>query len=774
MFSGRILAEKFSNPQEDFYILSVVLDGSKDSCVVKGTIPGCLVHRNAWLGFEGRWIDHPKYGRQIQITRAPVFPNGWDVDTVKKIMVSSIVSSRAIQDIVDHVGEDHFLDALGDIETLKTIPGLSEVSAIIIFQRWESIRAVYQATQFLNTIGVPPSKVRKVWAHFGERSAEVLSKNPWELMQIEGITFEDADAVARNLNLDVSPTNLVRIRGAVLHALRNDKGFGHVYSGLGDITGNIKGFIPDVSIHTVAEAVKSLKAENLVVVDKTTRPGTYAIYDHWSYRIEKEAADLFLVRLGGESAAEAPIQNFCDQWAKDHHLGDMPTRDVIVDILTSPDWVGNVKLSALQVEGLTKALLEPVSVIAGLPGTGKTKSLQTLVRFLQDAGVPVHLAAPTGIAAKKLMTVTGHPAQTLHRMFEADGGSAKDTQATYIGVVKGHEASSNSSDGSGEQWGHSETNPHKAKVLIVDETSMVDAHVMYRILSCTRPDCKLVFVGDAAQLPSVGPGNVLRDLIQSGVCPTVSLTEIFRQDSTSKIVYAAHDIHAGRVPETEQKGDFCFVELPTEEDVQQTIVRLALGLYEKNEKREVEKRESFQVISPRHQGPVGVTTLNDELRKVLNPPRPGIQEMKLGSDTLREGDRIMIVKNSYDLGIYNGDVGKIESFDMRNSEVVVKIFGTPSTLVGIKFPKVASLLRLAYAITCHKCQGQEYDIILLPLVMSFRSQLQRNLLYTAVTRAKKRVFILGQHEALRQAVLNDQEVYRNTLFLDRIRGPQPA
>jgi len=307
--------------------------------------------------------------------------------------------------------------------------------------------------------------------------------------------------------------------------------------------------------------------------------------------------------------------------------------------------------------------------------------------------------------------------------------------------------------------------PSSADVILIDESSMVDQHLLYRILACTKPEARIVFIGDAAQLPSVGPGNVLRDLVASEQFPTVSLTEIYRQADTSGIIVAAHAINAGRVPQVDREAgaspDFALINAKSDDDVQVWVIKIAVRLYE--------ERRNFQVISPRHSGTVGVTALNARLREKLNPRQPGLQEMRLGAEIIREEDRVMIVKNDYERDIFNGDVGKVTKLNRKDREAEVKLHGPPIVHAKIPFREASDFLRLAYCVTVHKSQGLEYDTIVMPIVSSFGPQLQRNLLYTAITRAKKRVFLVGQYDALVRAVFNNQPDERNTLFLDRLR-----
>jgi len=423
-----------------------------------------------------------------------------------------------------------------------------------------------------------------------------------------------------------------------------------------------------------------------------------------------------------------------------------------------------VVLTTDQTSAALQALTSRVSLITGLPGTGKTTTLQAVVSVLRDMATPYLLVAPTGIAAKRMAAVTGADASTVHRAFGAKGfkQDEEERESTYVGIV-GQSVKKTSSKGEAEEWGYGPDNPHPARVVVVDETSMLDLHMLYRLLNATSPDCRIVLVGDPYQLPSVGSGDVLRDLVNSGVFPHTHLSQIFRQQDTSGIVLAAHAINRGDVPQTDGK-DFILIPASNEASAADKVVQIAQGLYD--------RRVNFQVLSPRHAGEAGVTALNQRLRLALNPAVPGVAEMRIGAALVREDDRVMVVRNDYTLGVYNGDVGKVAQIDRRAKEIEIKIFegeGVPPRLVRFPFKDAFSSLRLAYAQTIHKSQGQEYDAIVLPLLNSFGFQLQRNLIYTAVTRAKKKVFLVGSAEALARAVRNNQAEDRNTFLSDRLR-----
>jgi len=307
-----------------------------------------------------------------------------------------------------------------------------------------------------------------------------------------------------------------------------------------------------------------------------------------------------------------------------------------------------------------------------------TTSLKAAVRIFQEAKIPFLLCAPTGIAAKNLSERTGAPASTIHRAFSAKGVSEDRQDRGYAGVSgESKQAVIAGVDGVSD-WGYHQGNPHPAEVVIIDEASMVDQHLLFRLLECTMPTARLVFVGDYAQLPSVGPGNVLRDLIHARLFPTIKLTQIFRQEDTSGIVYAAHSIVRSEVPSTDK--DFRLYQFQNEDDVLEAILKIAVRFYD--------QRFNFQVLSPKHRGTVGVTNLNERLRELLNPASPGLAEIRLGKETVREGDRVMIIKNDYKLRVYNGDVGRISKIDRTRKEVDVDIFGSPPMQVNIPFKDV--------------------------------------------------------------------------------------
>ena len=765
-YSGRVVYVLFEDVSRSFYILKMQLDAGPLAAVsVKGYVPGLPVQDGTWFGFEATESQHPKFGLQLNVTKAPIIQGDWDVESAQHALVANGVGGRIAQLIRDWAGDD-FVKALGDPEKLKEVPGVDEFTALHTYQRWKRVQAYFKGLDFLLNLNIPPQTIARVWETLGDDVQEILSEDPWSLIKVDGISFQQSDEIAGRLGLSLDSPN--RMRGAILEACKARRGFGHLYLTTGQLFSEVSAIIPNLTPTNMAEALAHFHKEGTIKLDREVKPGMMAIYEPWAWDLESLSAAALHKRVkqaaykrGGLDRKDyiQRLASFGPATAAETKKA-RPRLDKVIRAAVEEGGGENISLSKEQKQGVFNALTEPVSVLTGLPGTGKTTSLRAVVSVLQDAGVKFLLCAPTGIAAKNLGALAGSHAYTIHRAFSAKGVSDENRESTYVGVIGETGAAADTiSDHNGE-WGYGPKNPYPAGVVIVDEASMVDQHLVYRLLTCTSVKTRLVFVGDAAQLPSVGPGNVLRDLVRCNQYPVVALTEIFRQKDTSDIVYAAHAIYRGDVPDCDQPSDFTMIPAASEEAAQEIIVAVVKRLFD--------RQEDFQVLSPRHAGGAGVTNLNARLRDLLNPSGDGRTELKLGSDVIREGDRVMVVKNNYRLGVYNGDVGKVTRIDLKAKELEIKVHGDPVVLVRVPLQEAGATVRLAYACTVHKAQGLEYDVIVMPLLESFRHQLQRNLLYTAVTRAKHKVILVGTQRALARAVINDKEEQRNTLFHERL------
>jgi len=779
-YSGRVIKVIYRGPDNGYYVLLMELDpeeGPDDSAFsfdftpsenrktakVSGKVLGLGVKEGTWFGFQGSWVDNPKYGRQLAIKQAPIIKGSWTPVVAERVLSSYGVGSRLLHDIRKKVGDEKFISVLGNSKKLQKDAEIDKKTADFIVETWATIRIHFETLSFLDKLKLPSAIIKKIWYFLGVESKKTLLDNPWVICFIKGIDFSTADSLAMKMGKDLSDPN--RILGAVYQATCEGGLDGHLYHTINQILNALHDKIPEATPEETGAALRKLVDSGKVVVERKIRKGLIAIYTPYLWKLETETSRMLeeKVKYKEDGGTLSQIVKYSVHLAKTMGKKE-PKGDEDAVRFAIQDWStqSKISLSQTQIDGVCHALSKPVSILTGLPGTGKTTSLEAVVQILEEASVNFLLCAPTGIAAKRLQTVTGHEASTIHRAFGAKGGYGEEGKSqVYAGVL----TQANQEDREGEAdipWDFDQDNPHPAQVVIVDEASMVDQHLMYRLLSCTDVGAKLVIVGDPAQLPSVGPGNVLRELIKSNVFPCTHLTEIFRQEDTSDIIFAAHDIFNGKVPTPKKGGDFIMQEMTNEGEIRKFIVKAGDQLSKGG--------ASFQILSPRWKGEVGVTILNSVLREKINPAQTGLKEAKVSNNYLiREDDRIMVIKNDYERKIYNGDVGRVSSINDNKKQFFVEIEGPSKMLVAVKFHEVESLLRLTYACTVHKAQGLEYDVIVMPLVESFQWQLQRNLLYTAITRAKKKVLLVGSMEALRIAVANDRVVERNTLLRDRLQ-----
>lgn len=679
--------------------------------------------------------NHVKYGKQFRIVAAPALPEAekgsveWLEHYYLLTVSSSAVRLRPKLEALWAQGAEVWKSAMQDPSLLAN-HGFSVLESQMAKSKWDNLTVHLGLSHVLTKCGLRKEMLKSLVEHFGDPSnmnAE-LQKNPYRMCEVEGVTLSAADQLARALETYV-PAPWHRPYGAVLGILHQHLSNGHLVMTDG----------------VCLNALQELGISDPIPKDELEATGSVRILSQSEFGLASPLAT-------EDACAELLLRR----------MQTAPSKYVPEEIHAAIDVIGEalgISLSDAQREGVVKAMTSPVTIITGLPGTGKTTSLRMLVRILEDYEIPFELAAPTGIAAKRISVVTGSNAGTIHRILGAQATKSEDSEVditTYSGIVEKADNKS-SSDGN---WTHGPHNPLSAEVLIVDETSMLDQAILYRILSSTKPTARLVFVGDPAQLPSVGPGNVLLDMIRSQVFPSVHLTEIFRQEDTSDIVRAAHAINAGEYPNFPKSKEFHFVSVADERGAFTNIVHLAAELH----KREV----AFQILSPRHGGITGVTNLNNHLREQFNPSSPGIREIAIGKEVLRERDRVMITKNEYELGVFNGDIGKI--IRIEDKMVKLRIHGSPDIEVDIPSDKILSLIRLAYAITVHKFQGMEQDVIIVPVLNSYHLQLQRNLYYTAITRARKKVILVGHASALAKSVGNVSGMYRQTRLEKLLSG----
>lgn len=659
----------------------------------------------------GEWTNHPKFGRQFQLS-------GWRPWARDKLSISIFLRSGlgmfnedAIHRIVTEFGEETFKVLSEEPERLRALLDSMELSVLFddIIRAWQLAHTSAELSEFFSDKDVSSAHIQAVFETFGVEARSIIEANPYELVRVDTFSFTKVDEVADRMGVDRSDPR--RYEGAVFWVLREAAKSGHLCVRRGDFATQLidlsqradMGTFGTNLSHELIQAVNRLADRKAVVVD----PGV-GVYLPQHYRFERESARL-LTDFITPMKLDVPLDEFIQTY----------------------ETMNSIALSPAQRDAVEKLVHSKVLVLTGLPGTGKTTVIKTFVALFQRAGLSFALMAPTGIAAKRLASVAGADASTIHRAFRFNG----------------------------QEWHYDQSNKYPVQAVIVDEMSMVDQELFYRIVSALNEDTVLVFVGDDAQLPSVGPGNVLRELIQCESVPTVRLTQIFRQKETSDIVLNSHRINRGETVKTGgPESDFQIVQIADETKILDLMVKMAVKLKSKD--------SNFQILAPKYDGIVGVTSLNEHLREALNPPADGKVEFTSGTFRVRHGDRVMVIKNDYDLNIYNGDMGKIVGINAENLVVRVHGAGESGLDMNVDIPRkdAPQKLRLAYAITVHKSQGSEFDTVLMPIVKSQGRMLQRNLFYTAVTRAKKKVWLLGEATAISKAIANDKVVQRNTGF----------
>ena len=716
---GRVIAIRHKG--DDFCVFTLALDDSQppveDKVVtVAGPLFGLLqVTVGVTVGFSGQWGAHAKFGKQfIPHTWHPYARTPRDIERFLSECIADFTDPVVVDKLVQTYGTEVFAalsERPAEVQALFSPDHLARGRLDRAIMAWARARSLADLSIFLTEFQVDASTIRAVYATFDSNAIRVITENPYRLVSVEGFSFALADKLAFKQGFDRAAPQ--RIEGAILYLLRQEAQNGHLYVRRGDLPA----LVNDLMQREFMEAfdVPDLSRALLAAVDRLVdRKDAYldtaaGVYLPSTWRHERESATM-LARFVAASKLEVDLDAFVAEYER----------------------VNPIVLSPAQKDGIQKLIENRVLVLTGLPGTGKTTLVRAFVRLFREKGLRHTLMAPTGIASKRLAAVTGTEAYTIHRTFGYDG------------------------DG----WQYHGANKYQTDAVIVDEMSMVDQELFFRVLDALHPDTILVLVGDDAQLPSVGPGNVLRELLASERVPNVRLTQIFRQQHTSEIVVASHVINRGetlslakRPPESE----FQFVHLTDEEQIAELIVKMALKLKARD--------ANFQVLAPKYDGYVGVNNLNDRLREALNPSM-GQPEWRAGYFSARLGDRLMVVRNDYKLGVYNGDMGKL--VEVQRENLMVRIHGigvgAVDTLIAIPKSEASSLLRLAYAITVHKSQGSEFDNVILPIVKSHGRMLQRNLFYTAVTRAKKKCWVLGDPFSVYKAIGNDKVVQRNTAF----------
>jgi exodeoxyribonuclease V alpha subunit len=722
--SGQIEHITYTHPETGFTIAKVKVAEERELVTVVGNLlapsPGEI------LRMQGEWHQHPKFGRQFNIgtyqTEIPVTAQG-----IRKYLGSGLVKGLgpAMADrIVDTFGVQTLDIIEKDIQRLLEVDGIGPKRVAMIQQAWDEQREIRNVMVFLQGFGVSTAYASKIFQQYGQRSVAVLRQNPYRLAgDILGIGFKIADRIATQLGFPHDAPQ--RAEAGLLYLLDKLTEEGHVFYPYLDLAAQAQEIL-QVASDTIRRGIADLAlARQIVIEDLNPDPEAF----------EADNKAVFLQRY-----------HFCETSIANRLSGLMQTPKTIrtIDVEQALDWVQQrltIQLAPKQVEALQQALQQKVLVITGGPGTGKTTIINAMLKIFTRITPKILLAAPTGRAAKRMHETTGHPARTIHRMLEfspAKGGFQRNAK-----------------------------NPLPCDLLIVDEASMIDTILMHHLLKALPIGATLVLVGDVNQLPSVGAGTVLKDIIASDAFPVITLNEIFRQARQSQIVVNAHLINQGQVPQLPQpattgpRSDFYFIE---QQDPQK-VVDLIIELVGQRIPRRfgLNPMQDIQVMAPMHKGLVGAENLNLQLQAALNPGQGGV--LQAGQE-FRSGDKVMQVKNNYEKAVFNGDIGQIRQILPSDSKLVIAFEGRD---IAYETKELDQII-LAYAISVHKSQGSEYPAVVIPVLTQHYVLLQRNLLYTAVTRGRELVVLVGSRQALSIGVNNNQTQRRYTRLRHRLRA----
>lgn len=666
------------------------------------------------INLTGQWITHAKFGKQF---KASAYTSITEKSSqgIERFLGSGAIKglgrSMAAR-IVAHFGENTLNVMSEQPHRLSEVSGIGKKKAQLIFESYSELAEIRELMLFLEAHGVSASYAAKLQAVYGVSAIELIKNDPYRLAyEVDGIGFRIADRVAQAMGTALNDER--RLKAGFEFALQQIAQSGHVCVPREVLESHAVKLL-EVDATDVYKSLKKLLDDNMLRTEDFA--GQCLIYPEYLYKAEITVAKRLLYLK--DRAKKLSLVN----------------TDVIVD-----KWekTAGIKLAPVQRQAVDSVLEHGILVVTGGPGTGKTTLIKGIISVLEAAGCRILLAAPTGRAARRLAESAGRPALTVHRMLEYVPYEGKFT------------------------FGRDADQPLDADAVIIDEASMLDLTLTAALLKAVPAGCRLIFIGDIDQLPAVGPGSVLKDIIRSKKIPVVKLNEIFRQAAQSKIVTNAHAINRGFLPEIQVNSDFDFFECVDELLVAKKIVDFCEELLNDYSLHEL------QILSPMHKMPCGVENLNKLLQERLNPPDEYKQEISTARQVLREGDKIIQVRNNYDKEVFNGDIGWVSSV---NGKVLTAYFPDINDGLAVKYEQgELDELQLAYAMSVHKAQGSEYPVVILALSKGHYVFLQRNLLYTAVTRAREKVVIVGQKASLQTAVLNDKTRRRYSLLAERLQ-----
>ena len=726
----------FRNEDNGYTVMVLKGVSEEDELTCVGSFP--VVTQGASVELEGNFTQHPVYGKQFQAVRlTEKMPE--DALAMERYLGSGAIKgigAALAGRIVRHFGDDTFQIVENEPERLSEVKGISEKKAREIAMQIAEKSDMRKAMMFLQKYGISLNLGAKIYQKYGDSVYSVLQENPYRLADdISGVGFKIADEIAYRIGIHTDSD--YRIKSGMVYTLLQATGEGHVY-------------LPKDELFQ--------RAAELLGVDS-------------SY-MEKHLVDLTMDRKivqkeQGDQILIYPAQYYYLELNTARMLRELdifcPEDEKIVErrIVQIEKETGTV-LDEMQKKAVQEAAGHGLLILTGGPGTGKTTTINAIIRYFEGEGAEIRLAAPTGRAAKRMTEATGYEAQTIHRLLELSGMPEDDREGQPIHFERNAE------------------NPLETDVIIIDEMSMVDIHLIHSLLMAVTAGTRLILVGDENQLPSVGPGNVLRDIIRSGQFPVVELKKIFRQASESDIVVNAHKINKGEQVEINNKSrDFFFLKR-YDADI---IIRVVIALIQEKLPKYVEAKPfEIQVLTPMRKGLLGVERLNQILQRYLNPPDASKKEKEIGQGLFREGDKVMQVRNNYQLeweirgrygipiekgvGVFNGDTGIIKTINEFAETAEVEF--EDGRWAEYSFKQLDEL-ELAYAVTIHKSQGSEYPAVIIPLLSGPRMLMNRNLLYTAVTRARKCVTVVGSEETFRDMIRNEKQQRRYSSLDQRIQ-----
>ncbi len=720
----------YSNPDNGYSVLVISTDKEDITCV--GIFPSVSQGEN--LSLYGEYVEHPSYGRQLKVSKYNVIEPTTKKGIEKYLASGAIkgIGKATAKKIVSKFGDDTIRIMEEEPERLAEIKGISMSKAIDISNQIIEKKEVRDVMIYLEQYGIGSKLALRIYGEYGVRIYNILQENPYRLAEdINGVGFKTADEIAMKLNIAVDSD--FRIRSAICYVLFQGTLNGHTY-------------VYKEKLQSLVELLLSIEIKNIdiylenLAFDKKIMIKEDAIYLMGFYQMESQSARMLLDLDGEYKVPKKQIENV---------ISNIEKREAI-------------KLDVRQKVAVEHAVSSGVCVLTGGPGTGKTTTIRTIIEYFESEGLDICLAAPTGRAAKRMSEATKRPAKTIHRMLEVKGVSSGDENAS-------EEA----------RFERNQMNPLDVDVIIVDEMSMVDISLFYNLLLAICPGTRLIMVGDTNQLPSVGAGNVLDDIISSELFLVVTLDKVFRQSVESDIVVNAHKINNGEYPVIDNKSEDFFLMKRYDAD---EIISTIIPLVQRKLPKYVEATSNdIQILAPSRKGLLGVNRLNEVLQANINPPSRQKVELKHNERILRVGDKVMQIKNNYQLewkiigkygiavengtGVFNGDMGVVQ--EINTFAKLVTVLFDDNREVDYTYSQLDELEH-AYAVTIHKSQGSEYPAVIIPLMQGPRPLMNRNLIYTAVTRAKSCVVIVGDENVFFEMIDNENVASRNSSLRERL------